>query len=67
MLPSFMAHGEPGLTLLRRAPPSASVDVWVLTHANLRQSGRVHAFMEHVAQEIRALRANLESSDLPPE
>ena len=67
VLPSFMAHAEPGLALLRRAPRSASVDIWVLTHANLRQSGRVHAFMEHVAQDIRALRGHLESSDVPPE
>ena len=67
LLPSFMAHAEPGLTLLGRAPRHASNDIWVLTHANLRQSGRVHAFMEHVAQEVRALRGHLESSDVPPE
>ena len=67
LLPSFMAHAEPGLTLLGRAPRQATNDIWVLTHANLRQSGRVHAFMEHVAQEVRALRGHLESSDVPPE
>ena len=67
LLPLFMAHAEPGLTLLGRAPRKASNDIWVLTHANLRQSGRVHAFMEHVAQEVRALRRHLESSDAPPE
>ena len=67
LLPSFMARAEPGLTLLRRAPGKTSNDIWVLTHANLRQSGRVHAFMEHVAQEVRALRDHLESPDVPPE
>ena len=67
VLPSFMAHAEPGLALLRRAPRKVSNDIWVLTHANLRQSGRVHAFMEHVAQEVRALRGRLESSEAPAE
>lgn len=55
ILPKLIANAHPGLTLLCQAAPAASVDLWLLTHANLRQSGRIRVLMEHMAREIRSL------------
>lgn len=58
-LPCFMAHGT-GLKLLEFPPRALSPSLWLLTHPHLRGSGRIRAFMEHMAQEIKVLRERLE-------
>jgi molybdate transport repressor ModE-like protein len=62
VLPRFVAASAADLTLLAMAPPSASVDIWILTHADLKKSGRISAFVEHVAQGMRNDRARFEST-----
>lgn len=62
VLPRFVAASAADLTLLAMAPPSASVDIWILTHADLEKSGRISAFVEHVAQGMRNDRARFEST-----
>lgn len=67
VLPCFMALDEPRLTLLQALPPEGSVDIWVLTHPHLRQSARIQAFMEHVAEGVRAMRASLAAPSARPQ
>jgi DNA-binding transcriptional LysR family regulator len=51
-LPCFLGDADPGLR--RFTPPIAdfAVDLWILTHEDLKQSGRVRAFMEFMADAL---------------
>lgn len=60
ILPRIIGDTQTELNLLHCADDTASVDLWLLTHANLRQSPRIRAFMDHLAQAIRALHAGRE-------
>lgn len=60
-LPRFIGRESSSLVVVADIPRSASTDLWILTHENLRHSGRVRAFMEHMAQGIRAQRGTFES------
>lgn len=62
LLPRFVAASATGLTLLATAPRSASVDIWILTHTDLKKSGRVSALVEHLAQGMRDARSQFEVS-----
>lgn len=62
VLPKFLAR-ERRLVWLEDVPEDLSVPLWLLTHPDLRHAGRVHAFMEHVAEAIRAACATPEASD----
>lgn len=46
-LPCAYADPEPGIRRLRPVEPSFGMDIWVLTHPDLRFTARVKAFMEH--------------------
>ncbi|WP_407058965.1 LysR family transcriptional regulator [Ralstonia syzygii subsp. celebesensis] len=61
VLPKFLAQPR-GLVWLEDVPEDLSAHLWLLTHPDLRHAGRVHAFMEHVAQAIRAACAPLNVS-----
>jgi len=56
LLPRFIGDLDSRLTLVKALPDVWSTNLWILTHAHLRRSGRVRAFMAHLAQGIRALR-----------
>lgn len=58
-LPMFMA--APDLVPFKGLPRSATGDLWVLTHPDLRRAARVQAFMDHLADGIRAMRGTIES------
>ena len=60
LLPCFMADPDPALR--RVAPPvaEAASALWLLTHADLRHTQRVRAFMEHMGDALAARRDLLE-------
>lgn len=60
VLPCFLADPEP--TLLRALPPDASLTsgLWLLTHRDLRDTARIRAFMDFIAQSIRSQQPLLE-------
>jgi molybdate transport repressor ModE-like protein len=60
VLPCFLADPEP--TLVRVLPPDASFTsgLWLLTHRDLRDTARIRAFMDFIAQSVRSQRALLE-------
>ncbi len=62
VLPCYLADPEPGLR--RVLPPIAELarELWLITHADLRRTARVRAFMELIGEGIRRQRAALEGS-----
>lgn len=59
LLPCFVGDSIAGAKRIG-APFVAGDDMWILTHAELRQSARVRAFMDHVGGELTRLRAAIE-------
>lgn len=49
----FLGDAEPDLVRLRPPEPGFGMDLWVLTHADLRGTARVKAFMDHISQAVR--------------
>jgi DNA-binding transcriptional LysR family regulator len=60
VLPCFIGSATPGLT--RLTPPIADLvnGIWLLTHADLRQTARVRAFMDFAGSEIAKQRKVIE-------
>jgi DNA-binding transcriptional LysR family regulator len=60
-MPCFIGSAKPDLT--RLGPPVVFGDaVWLLTHADLRQTARVRAFMDFAATEIGKRRKSIEGT-----
>jgi DNA-binding transcriptional LysR family regulator len=62
VMPCFMGGSNEGLT--RLTPPLADVveGLWLLTHADLRATARVRAFMDFAGSEIAKRRKQLEGT-----
>ena len=62
LLPCFIGSKTPGLT--RISPPIADVvdRLWLLTHADLRATARVRAFMDFAGSEIAKRRKEMEGT-----
>jgi DNA-binding transcriptional LysR family regulator len=59
-LPCMVGELAPDLTRIGPVEPSLSDDLWLLTHPDIRKSGRVYAFMTHCATAIGKQRAFIE-------
>lgn len=59
-LPCFMADPEPCLRRVRGVVPELETGLWVLTHADLRRTARIRAFLDGVADAVAGQRALLE-------
>ncbi|WP_394844793.1 LysR family transcriptional regulator [Pendulispora brunnea] len=55
-------HGDlvPGLLRISAVEPEVFDELWVLTHPDIRKSGRVYAFMRHCAEAITKQREFIE-------
>jgi DNA-binding transcriptional LysR family regulator len=55
-------HGDISADLMRVGPtePDTSDELWILTHPDIRKSGRVNAFMTHCLKAIAKQRALIE-------
>jgi len=60
LLPCFIGAATPGLARLTPALPGFTDALWLLTHADLRQTARVRAFMDFAAAEITKRRKVIE-------
>lgn len=60
VLPCFIGEATPGLARLTPPLPGFSDAIWLLTHADLRQTARVRAFMDFAASEIAKRRKTIE-------
>lgn len=59
-LPCLVGDCNPTLTRVGSIDPTLSDELWLLTHPDLRKSGRVHAFLEYCAASIIRQRAIIE-------
>jgi DNA-binding transcriptional LysR family regulator len=50
------ADRNPALVRIRPVEPGFGMDVWLLTHPDLRQNARVRAFMDHMAEALSSQR-----------
>jgi DNA-binding transcriptional LysR family regulator len=57
-LPCAYADPDPALERLRTVEPGFGMDVWVLTHPDLRGSARIRAFMAHASAYFEARRVS---------
>lgn len=59
-LPCLIGDAAPALRRLSPPNPDFAADLWLLTHPDLRHSPRVRVFLDFVAGEIAARRAEIE-------
>ena len=59
-LPCFIGDARPDLAPLAPPEPDFAADLWLLTHPDLRQSGRVRVFLDFLATEIGRQRKLIE-------
>ncbi len=64
-LPCILGDVHPGLMRIAPPNPNLSDDLWLLTHPDLRKSGRVHAFLDHCAAAISRRRPLIEGRSSP--
>ena len=62
ILPCFVGDRTPGLVRVGDPILELDVDLWILTHADLRYSARVRAFMDFVGNELAKLRPLIEGA-----
>lgn len=69
-LPCGIADLDPGLTRIAPLPESFTLDLWLLTHEDLRRTARIRAFLdfmaEVLAEEAPLLEGALPQDDLSP-
>ena len=59
-LPCYLADRHPGLSRVRGPIAAMATELWVLTHADLRDTARIRALTDHLSTTLRAERALLE-------
>jgi DNA-binding transcriptional LysR family regulator len=52
LLPCYMGDGDAGLRRVGDLIPDIGVDLWLLTHEDLRQTARVRAFLDFMGEAI---------------
>jgi len=60
VLPCFVGDQNPGLVRIGGVIPDLDVDLWLLTHADLRHSARVRAFIDFAGAELAFARDLIE-------
>jgi DNA-binding transcriptional LysR family regulator len=59
-LPCFLGDGESRLTRVTGPLEDLTMDLWILTHPDLRQTARVSALMHYLVDELQNLKARFE-------
>jgi DNA-binding transcriptional LysR family regulator len=63
LLPCFLGDHSPDLTRVGYLVPELDLGLWMLTHADLRRSPRVRAFMDFAAAELTRRRRAIEGDE----
>lgn len=63
-IPVLFGELEPTLQRLRPPEPGFGMDLWLLTHPDLKQNKRVRTLMEEIAREFEEKRGLLEGTQL---
>lgn len=53
-LPCFLGDPDPGLIRLPGAEPTRYLDIWILTHPDLKNVARIRSFLRFAADEFKA-------------
>ncbi len=59
VLPCFLGDSDPNLRRLALPEGLGDIDLWILSHADLRQSARVRALADFLFQELKRQRSRL--------
>lgn len=59
LLPCFIGDQTPGLKRIGETLPPFGESIWLLTHADIRNSARVRAFMDYAGAEMTRMRKML--------
>lgn len=51
-MPVFIGEATDGLTRIRELATKPYAPIWMLTHADLKKSGKVRAFMEFIGERV---------------
>lgn len=54
VLPSYIADADPELVRLTPSVPELAIDLWMLTHPDLRHVGRIRALFDLIVPKLRA-------------
>lgn len=65
-LPCMLGDLSPDLERVGPVEPALDDDLWLLTHPDIRRSGRIYAFMNHCAEAIGRQRDLVEGRFGPP-
>jgi DNA-binding transcriptional LysR family regulator len=65
LLPSFLGDQSSGLGRVGYLLPELDAGLWLLTHADLRRSARVRAFMDFAGGELMNHRGAIEGEEAP--
>lgn len=65
-LPCFMGDSDPRLERYTNPKPEHDLGLWVLLHPDLKRTGRVLAFRDHMIDAIRQRRCLFEGADVEP-
>ena len=63
ILPCFVGDRRPELVRVGDPQSELDVDLWILTHADLRHSARVRAFMDFAGAELVKMRKLIEGDE----
>ena len=53
-VPCAIADPDPGLVRIAPFPGDFRLDLWLLTHEDLRQTARIRAFVDFIAEALAA-------------
>ncbi|MGH1415118.1 MAG: LysR family transcriptional regulator [Pelagimonas sp.] len=62
MLPCFFGDAQSGLVRLPELAPKEDLQIWVLTHEDLRKNPRVRALMDHLYDAFEDLKPRIEGA-----
>lgn len=62
LLPCFVGETTPGLVRVAEIPLRPDMEIWVLTHEDVRKNPRVRAVMDHLYQEFSHQRKMIEGN-----
>ena len=61
-MPCAYGDANPALKRIRPIQPGFGIDVWLLTHPDLRSTARVRAFMQHSSAWFESNRSRFDGS-----
>jgi DNA-binding transcriptional LysR family regulator len=61
-MPCAYGDADPSLQRIRPVEPGFGMEIWLLTHPDLRSTARVRAFMEHAAAYFRSRQQRFEGT-----